>query len=232
MGDPRRLKKKYSPPKHPWQKERIDAERVLRKEYGTGNKAEIWKMNSVLKHFREEGKKAAAFSGQEQAQKEFQDLLSRAKKLGLLKQDDITTDSVLNLGLKDVMERRLQTLVLRKGLARTPRQARQFITHEHIFVGGKKITAPSYLVPVNDESTIVFDPKSPFASEDHPERVKIVAPVVSEPSSESKSETKSEEKSESSEEKKEESKPKPKERKKREKSEKTEEKENNKDKEE
>ena len=44
MGDPRRLKKRYSAPSHPWQKERIEEEIVLTREYGLRNKKEIWKL--------------------------------------------------------------------------------------------------------------------------------------------------------------------------------------------
>ena len=63
-------------------------------------------------------------------------------------------EDVLNLTLKDVMERRLQTLVVRKQMANSMMQSRQFITHEHVAVGARKITAPSYLVSVNEEPLI------------------------------------------------------------------------------
>jgi small subunit ribosomal protein S4 len=34
MGDPRKRKKKYETPTHPWQKDRIDDEKELRRKYG------------------------------------------------------------------------------------------------------------------------------------------------------------------------------------------------------
>ncbi len=55
------------------------------------------------------------------------------------------------------MERRLQSLVHRKGLAKSPKQARQLVVHGHIRVGGRRITSPSYLVPVEQEETIVSE---------------------------------------------------------------------------
>ena len=67
------------------------------------------------------------------------------------------------------MERRLQTQVVRRGLARTMKQARQMIVHRHIMVGDKIITSPSYLVKAEEEDKIKFAPKSPFSNPDHPE---------------------------------------------------------------
>jgi ribosomal protein uS4 len=67
---------------------------------------------------------------------------------------DSKVEDVLNLTLKDILERRLQTLVYRKQLANNMLQARQFITHELIVVGSKKITTPSYLVSIEEEPQI------------------------------------------------------------------------------
>ncbi|MDP7610203.1 MAG: 30S ribosomal protein S4, partial [Candidatus Woesearchaeota archaeon] len=44
MGDPKKQRKKYSKPSHPWQTERIEVEKVLMKEYGLKNKKEIWRV--------------------------------------------------------------------------------------------------------------------------------------------------------------------------------------------
>ena len=43
MGDPKKLRKKYTPPRHPWQGSRILAENGLVKEHGLKNKKEIYK---------------------------------------------------------------------------------------------------------------------------------------------------------------------------------------------
>jgi small subunit ribosomal protein S4 len=64
----------------------------------------------------------------------------------------------------------LQTIVFKKGLARSAKQARQFIGHEHILVDGKKINAPGYLVTKDEESKITFTSSSALFSESHPER--------------------------------------------------------------
>ena len=147
MGDPKKQKKKFSTPNHPWQKERIEAEKEILKQYGLRRKYEIWKMDSMLKDFLNRAKTLIA-QRNPQSDLEKKQLLQRLNSLGLLKKDSKVED-VLNLTLKDVMERRLQTLLIRKQLARTMKQAREFITHEHVAIGERKVTAPSYLVTVS-----------------------------------------------------------------------------------
>lgn len=44
------------------------------------------------------------------------------------------------------LERRLDNIVYRLGFAKTRFQARQFVTHGHVFVDDKKVNIPSYLV--------------------------------------------------------------------------------------
>ena len=170
MGDTKKLKKKYSGPRHPWNKERLDSEAIVRTTYGTVNKTEIYKMNSLLTDFLSAAKKSASQrTNQDKMEKE--QLLARVKRLGLITENQ-TVNNILNLELKDVMERRLQTIVMKKGLARTIKQARQMITHKHIIVGSKVIPSPSYLVTVDDESKIVYSPRSKFNDPEHPERNK------------------------------------------------------------
>ncbi len=168
MGDPKKTKKKYSTPMHPWQAERIEQEKELTKEYGFRNKTEIWKINSVLRNFLRQAKRLAAVKT-EQSEKEKNQLLDRLKRLGLLPETALLED-VLDISLKDLLERRLQTLVFRKNLARSVKQARQFIVHRHIAVDNKKITVPSYLVSKAEEPLISFIPSSSLSSIDHPER--------------------------------------------------------------
>ncbi len=56
-----------------------------------------------------------------------------------------TADNLIQL-----LERRLDTLVLRAGFARTIYAARQYVRHGHIEVNGKKVDIPSYRVNVGD----------------------------------------------------------------------------------
>jgi small subunit ribosomal protein S4 len=169
MGDPKKQRKKFMKPPHPWQKSRIDEERALVKEYGLKNKRELWIMESQLKHYTNLAKEFVA--GTEQDKVKATVLLNSLKKYGLIG-EEAHLDDVLGLRLKNIMERRLQTLVLKKGLAKSTRQARQFIVHQHIIVGDKLVTAPSYLVTSAEEAKITFLPNSSLSSPDHPERTK------------------------------------------------------------
>jgi small subunit ribosomal protein S4 len=173
MGDPKKQRKKYKTPIHPWQKSRIEEEGGLIKEYGLASHKELWKMKTFIKNSSDIAKRLIVARGA-QADIEKKQLISKLSKLGLLK-EDATTNEVLNLKPKDVLERRLQTVIVRKGLANSFRQARQLITHGHIAIDGQKQTAPSYLVEVSKESMIDFVLSSPFRSPDHPERNKILS---------------------------------------------------------
>jgi len=152
MGDPKKQKKQYKTPRHPWEKERIDQERELKREYGLSNKKEIWRVNTQLTNFKAQAKKCATITT-DQLAKEKQQLFDKLKRLGLAKKD-ATLGDVLGLDVKDLMERRLQTLVFKKKLANTIKQSRQFIIHGHVSVNGKRVTVPSYMVPVEHENKI------------------------------------------------------------------------------
>lgn len=169
MGLPKRHRKTYSTPSHPWQKERIDEEKVIQKDYGTKNKKEIWKIRSQLSKLTNQAKRLIVEKG-EQAEKEKRNLFEKLARLGLITSTDISLDDVLGISLNALMERRLQTLVLRKGFARTIKQSRQFITHDHISVGGKIVTSPNFIVTKEDEGTIQFIDKSSLSDPEHPER--------------------------------------------------------------
>ncbi|MBN1792524.1 30S ribosomal protein S4 [Candidatus Woesearchaeota archaeon] len=169
MGDPGKIRKKYDTPSHPWQSARILEEKKIISEYGLKNKKDIWKMETLLRDLKNQAKSLAS-RVDEQSKLEEKQLIDRLVSMGLIQATD-SMDKVLGLTLKDVMDRRLQTFIVKKGLARTMKQARQFITHGHVIVGKKKITFPNYFVTLKDESLVEFIPKSALAREDHPERI-------------------------------------------------------------
>lgn len=190
MGDPKKIRKKYSTPAHPWQKIRIEEEIALKREYGLKNKKEIWIMDSMFKNFRNQVKRLYTMRGK-QAEIEKEQIKNKLLSLGLLKPES-SLDSVLGLEVKDIMERRLQTVLFRKSLARSMNQARQFIVHRHVVVAGKKITSPSYLVKVGEEAQISFVDSSALADPNHPERYEEMPSVKKK--AKSKEETKPEKK--------------------------------------
>jgi small subunit ribosomal protein S4 len=170
MGDPKQFRKKYNTPRHPWNKANIESERVVVKEYGLVKKKEIHIANSFIKKYRDIAKRLIATRTLPQAQKEKAQILGKLQELGLLP-SGAELEQILGLGLNDVLSRRLQSVVYRKGMARSMSQARQFITHRHILVGDNEISSPSYLVSLAEEGTVSFKQKSALSDAGHPERV-------------------------------------------------------------
>jgi ribosomal protein S4 len=82
-----------------------------------------------------------------------------------------TLDDVLGLRTEALLNRRLQTMVYRKGLATSPNQARQMIFHGHVAVDGRKVTIPGYLLARGEEEKITYLGSSPFNNDLHPYRV-------------------------------------------------------------
>ncbi len=179
MGDPKKLRKKYDTPSHPWQGQRILEENELVKTYGLKNKKEIWKARSVLKQATSQAKKLSG-ERSEQAKKESEQLLTRLVKLGLLKQGAHLGD-VLNVKFEEVLDRRLQTILYKSGLARTVKQARQFVVHGHVMIDGKMMDVPSYFVNVDEQSKISFNPGSAISNPEHSERTALARDAVKSP---------------------------------------------------
>jgi len=168
MGYPRKQRKKYSKPTHPWQKMRIEEEKKLIEEHGFKNKKEIWKMNSILDKYKDQVKKLVVLPTK-QAETEKKQLLKKLFSLGLIEETSKVED-VLALTLNNLLERRLQTRIYKMNLAKSIKQARQFITHNHIMVGNKIITSPAYIIKKTEEHLIKFVPSSTLSDSEHPER--------------------------------------------------------------
>lgn len=83
-------------------------------------------------------------------EKQFRAYYDKAKKMS-----GITGENLLVL-----LERRLDNVVFRLGLAQTRRQARQLVSHGHIIVNGKRLDIPSALVKVGDVVSIKENSRS------------------------------------------------------------------------
>ena len=73
-------------------------------------------------------------------ERQFRNYYEKAKKM-----PGVTGENLLIL-----LERRIDNVVFRLGIANTRRQARQMVTHGHITVNGKRLDIPSALVKVGD----------------------------------------------------------------------------------
>ncbi len=184
-----RKHKRYSRPKRPFEKERILEEAEIKEKYGLKNKREIWKVDSKLKRIRERAKNLIPKSEEEKKK-----LIEQLKKLGL---NVNSIEDILMLTREDLLERRLQTILVRKGLAPTMKAARQMIVHKKIIVGGKAVDSPSYIVPKKFENDITIKKKT--KKEEKPEEAK--EPEQEDNSQETKEETKEVSQNEETEEK-------------------------------
>jgi len=142
----KRKHKTYSKPKRPFDKQRIDEEAEIKKEFGLKNKKEIWKAEARIKSIREKGKKLILADAEEQ-----QILFDKLKKIGL---NVNSIGDILSLDKKNYLQRRLQTILVNKKIARTPKEARQLITHKKVLVNRNVVNSPSYIVPVEFENQI------------------------------------------------------------------------------
>ncbi len=167
MGDPRRQRPKVITPSHPWEKTRIHEELQAVGEYGLRNKHELWKHKTQLSQFRKTVRKLRALPA-EVAQRQLKQVVARLVRMGFLTAGEHTFDDILNLSVKDFLDRRLQTQVVKAGLAKSMSQARQFIVHRHIAINGQITNSPSYLIMAQDEGKIAFAAWSPYANKEHP----------------------------------------------------------------
>lgn len=97
-------------------------------------------------------------------ERQFKNLFERASK-----KEGVTGENLLIL-----LERRLDNVVYRLGLANSRTQARQTIVHGHIEVNGKKVTIPSFEASVGDVISVRGKSKKiPFFSESLAHEVEV-----------------------------------------------------------
>jgi len=154
MGGTRRTKKTYDNPSKRWDRTRIEEEKIIKKTFGLKNKREFRILQTFVRKKRQNAKNLLAMPLELRLIRE-KELIESLAKFKILPQN-ATLDDVLSLESQEVLEKRLQTVVWRKDLAKTPLQARQFIVHGHIAIEGQKNTSPSYLVPEKDLEKIGY----------------------------------------------------------------------------
>ncbi|MGD0511309.1 MAG: 30S ribosomal protein S4, partial [Candidatus Micrarchaeaceae archaeon] len=143
MGAPKRNRMKFEKPKERWNLERIKADRSLINEYGLKNMKELWKVQSDVSRIRRNVRELLSVGSSSDDVK--QQIIGRLTRLGVAS-SGTTLDNLLDLKESDLLNRRLQTVVFRKGLARSIRQARQLTVHGFIAIEGRKVNRPGFLV--------------------------------------------------------------------------------------
>ncbi|MGC8582480.1 MAG: 30S ribosomal protein S4 [Thermoproteus sp.] len=165
MGGKKKSRKTYldGKPKKLWNTQLLLEELQLMGEYGLRNKRELWKARSVLKQIVRRARSLLSMRAEERAPLELP-FKERLYKMGFIEDVNIPLDRVLSLDVRAILERRLQTIVYRKGFAKTLYQARQLITHGHIAINGRRVRSPGFLVPRDLEDKISYAPGSPIAA--------------------------------------------------------------------
>ena len=161
MGDPRKAKKLYRRPRMIWTTDQLNAELYIMGSYGLRNKRELWKAQTEVARIRNQARALLALSAEARAEKEKR-LLNFLNRLGLAK-EGATLDDILNLKIEDLLERRLQTIVMKKSGIKSPYQARQLVSHRHVSIGNRKVNIPGYLVRTEEEPQILLHIEVPSA---------------------------------------------------------------------
>uniref|UniRef100_A0A7J2U672 Small ribosomal subunit protein uS4 n=1 Tax=Ignisphaera aggregans TaxID=334771 RepID=A0A7J2U672_9CREN len=162
MGDPKKSRRKWESPGHPWIKSRLQMEMELMGKYGLRNKKELWIAETMLRRIKHLVRSLLALP-EEEREKRLQSLASRLYNMGILQIPNATISDILNLNIEAILERRLQTITWKKGLAKTLHQARQMIVHGHISIRGRRVTSPGHLVSRDEENYVSLYPTSSYA---------------------------------------------------------------------
>lgn len=152
----RKPKKTYKRPRKMWDKARIERDKKLKKDFGLVKEREIWRAETMLRKYRRLARELVATKDKGKEK----ELLSNLAKMGILEKGAVL-DDVLGMTVEDIFERRFQTIVFRRGLANTPKHARQMIVHGHVKIDGRVYKYPSKIILKSEEDKIeVIKPKA------------------------------------------------------------------------
>ena len=152
MGDPKKSRKRFSRPRSPWRADQLAQELYLLGTFGLRNKRELWKAQTQLSSVRKQARTLLAAT-QAVRQREEKKLLDSLRKRGLIR-EEATLDDILSLTVEDMLARRLQSMVFKKGMALSSLHSRQLIVHGHVAVGERIITVPGYEVGAAEEGKV------------------------------------------------------------------------------
>jgi small subunit ribosomal protein S4 len=154
MGDPHKSRKLFNRPRRIWATDQLSAELYIMGSYGLRNKRELWRAQTEMARIRNQARALLALSAEARAEKEKR-LLNYLLRIGIVK-EGATLDDILGLKVEDLLERRLQTIVMKKAGTKSPYQARQVVSHGHVSIGNRKVNIPGYIVKKDEESGILL----------------------------------------------------------------------------
>ncbi|KAG8079640.1 hypothetical protein GUJ93_ZPchr0007g6278 [Zizania palustris] len=125
--------KTFKKPRRPYEKERLDAELKLVGEYGLRCKRELWRVQYALSRIRNAARELLTLDEKNPRRIfEGEALLRRMNRYGLLGEGQNKLDYVLALTVENFLQRRLQTIVFKNGMAKSIHHARVLIRQRHI----------------------------------------------------------------------------------------------------
>merc|ERR1712133_73625 len=169
---PRVWTKTFATPRRPFEKARLDQELKLVGEFALRNKRELWIIKMFLAKIRKAARELLTLD-EKDSRRLFQGnaLLRRLVRTGVLDEQRMKLDYVLGMKPEDFLERRLQTVVYKLGLAKSYHHARVLIRQGHIRVRKQIVNVPSYIVRLDSQKHINLALNSPYAG-GKPGRVK------------------------------------------------------------
>jgi len=171
MGTVIRSRKIAAHPRNPWEKDRLVKELYLLGTYGLKNKRELWTVLATARSDKKHARNLLTSTNHKEFMTQGRALLNRLCRNGIMSSVDFNDEEsiraslrvVLNFDLSSYLSRRLQSLVLRAGIARNIHHARLLINHKHIVVKGKVVDKPSVVVRSENEGHIEINPSSSIA---------------------------------------------------------------------
>jgi small subunit ribosomal protein S9e len=125
------------------------------------NKREVWRVQITLAKLRKAARELLTLDENDPRRLfEGSALMKRMYKYGLLNENENKLDYILGLTIHRFMDRRLQTLVYRKGLANSVHQARVLIRQRHIRLGKNMTNVPSVMIRMDQEKNIDYTANS------------------------------------------------------------------------
>ena len=132
-------------------------------QYGLRNKRELWRVQYALNKIRANVRHILTLDEDDPKRIfEGQSIMRRMQRYGLLDETQMKLDFVLAMSPADFLERRLQTLVFKQGLAKSIHHARVLIKQRHIRVGKQVVNVPSFMVRLDSEKHVDFAATSPY----------------------------------------------------------------------
>jgi small subunit ribosomal protein S9e len=130
-------------------------------DYGLRCKREVWRTQLVLAKLRKAARILLTMDETDpRRQFEGDALIRRMVRVGLLDKSQRKLDYVLGLTITQFMERRLQTLVMKRNIGLSVHHARVLIRQRHIAVGKQLVNSPSFMVRKSSEQLIALSATS------------------------------------------------------------------------